>query len=115
MNYSFFPRSLKMRINLAAIAACAIAILVLSGHCKAQDVSTCRERNLQALIDRIQISDMLTPERSRFILFKLRHQLKTERMFRERQTKKATQPVNPANEPLGVTYPEWMPDEQGGK
>jgi hypothetical protein len=103
-----------MQLKLAAIAACAITILVFSGLCGAQDARTCRERNIEALMDKVQRSNKLTPQESKLMLLKLKHQLKAEKMLRERRKNKATQPVNLDNEPFGVSYPEWMPDEQEG-
>jgi hypothetical protein len=72
-------------MKLALVVASIYFILIVHpGFCLGQDTLTCRERNLQTMIRKIEVLPNRSPEQS-ILLHKLKHELQVSRMFRQRQ------------------------------
>jgi hypothetical protein len=103
-----------MRIKLFAIVFCVIAVFIYSSAWAGREFRTCREMNLQFLLDKIEMSDEFDFEGAKILVLELRHELRVEKMRRERQLVEQNIPVHPRNEEPAVICPECVGDEGTG-
>ncbi|MHC1725920.1 MAG: hypothetical protein AB9866_07940 [Syntrophobacteraceae bacterium] len=100
-----------MRIKLVASLIFAVSFVLISMAYSASDQPTCRERNLQSLILKIEASTDLNPEVARLLLIKLRRELQAKRKLRESRAAGESTAMDSSNEESAASCSECTEDE----
>ena len=99
-----------MKSKLTTSIAFAVALFTCSQGF-AQDLPTCRERNLKSLINKIEMSQESDSQQAKMMLISLGHQLQVQTKIREQQFVNKTPPANAGNEEPAVDCPECFDGE----